>query len=210
MRVPRLLHRIWLGSPIPTWAEEFWSGWRRLHPDWTLHTWCETNLPPLRNQTLYDDAEHLTAGNVWQLRSDIVRYELLWLYGGVYVDCDMEPLRSIAPILEGIDAFAAWERQDVWVNNAILGAAPRHAFVGGLVDGVGASVRANRDRRPNHATGPRYVTALYRQRPSDLHVFPEALFYPYSWSQLERRGESFPEAYTIHHWNNQRTLRGVS
>jgi hypothetical protein len=31
-------------------------------------------------------------------------------------------------------------------------------------------------------------------------VFPPELFYPYLWSEPERRGERFDHAYAVHHW----------
>lgn len=201
--VPRVLHRIWLGGAIPPESERFWERWGQLHPDWLLQTWTEANLPTLWNQQLYDDAAHLTAGNIWQLRSDIVRYELLEAYGGVYVDCDLEPLRNIEPLCT-TSCFAAWETQGVWVNNALLGATAEHPFIGALVTELAASVDANRHRRPNHASGPRYVTRMHVARRGELHVHDQALVYPYRWDELERRDEDFPDAYTVHHWANAR------
>lgn len=202
--IPRILHRIWLGSPIPAESETFWAAWRRLHPDWTLRTWQERTIPPLRNQLCYDDAEQLTAGNVWQLRSDIVRYELLEAFGGVYVDCDLEPRKPLDDLLAGIDCFAAWETTDEWVNNAILGARPHHPFLGRVIAGLPESISRHRTARPNHATGPRYLTRMHHQFPGQLTVFAQALFYPYRWDELERRDDDFPDAYTVHHWANAR------
>lgn len=210
--VPRVLHRVWLGpDPIPDEAERFWEAWRTLLPGWQHVTWTEASvgLWPLENQELYQGAERLTSGNVWQLRSDLVRYEILWRHAGVYVDCDMEPLRSIEPLLPGVSCFAGWEEQGKWVNNAILGATRHHPFIRRLIAGARASVTANAKKRPNHSTGPRFVTQIYRQHPDELHVFDRDIFYPYAHDELWRAGEVFPNAYTVHHWNNQRNLKGV-
>jgi hypothetical protein len=45
------------------------------------------------------------------------------------------------------------------------------------------------------------------QRHDDLMVLPPELVYPFSFTELHRRDESFPEAYTKHHWNNQTKAR---
>lgn len=206
--IPRVAHRIWLGSPIPDEAERFWAEWQRLHPGWAFETWTDDRLPYLRNARLYD--KPATSGNVWQFRSDLVRYELLEQFGGVYVDCDVEPRRRLDELLgEDVRCFAGWEQQDVWIGNAIIGALPGHRFVRALVDGLSASVAALSHRRPNHSTGPRYLTRTHAMRPDELTVFAQDLFYPYSWSQLDRANNDFPEAFTVHHWNNQRTVRGA-
>ena len=54
-------------------------------------------------------------------RSDIIRLEVLFRFGGVYVDTDVECLRPIDPLLrEGADFFAAYMRPGT-VNNAVIG-----------------------------------------------------------------------------------------
>jgi len=204
VKIPRLFHRIWLGSAIPAESDEWWQTWEQLHPGWDLVTWTEANLPRLTNQRIYDEAETLTAGNVWQFRSDIARYELLAEHGGVYLDTDFEPRRNIEPLLGDVDCFAAWELQDIWIANGFMGATPDHRFIGRLIEQLPSSVRENRTRRPNHATGPRYLTRMHRRHPGEMHVLDQRHVYPYSWDELHRRAEEFPDVYAIHHWANAR------
>ena len=76
----------------------------------------------LTNQQLYDDAEvYVSERYAGQLRSDLARYDILWRYGGVYVDCDLEALRPIDDLLD-VPGFAGWETDGVWVNNAMASA----------------------------------------------------------------------------------------
>ena len=89
--------------------------WTGHHPDWALRLWTEENLPeglrrPEVHELLRQPAE----------RADILRLELLHREGGVYVDVDVECLRPIDPLLDGVACFAG--RLDSGrITNTVLG-----------------------------------------------------------------------------------------
>src|SRR3954452_9252859 len=87
--IPRIIHRVWLGDgAMPPEYEAFGETWAQHHPGWEMRLWRSSDLPPLRNQDLFDRATSFAQ------QSDIARYELLLRHGGVYVDTDFECLRS--------------------------------------------------------------------------------------------------------------------
>jgi mannosyltransferase OCH1-like enzyme len=198
---------------MPARFEDYGRTWLQHHPDWRMVLWTDGILPSLEHQDAYDAAEELTAGNVWQLRSDIVRYEVLWRYGGVYADCDFECLRSIEPLIEGVESFAAWEEQAQWIANGLMGCTPRHWFLRALLDGLAASIDSNRTQRPNRSTGPQYLTRMYRAHGGLDTVLDQHLIFPYSYRDLDRVGRGYPnewDCYLVHHWSNQRARRGLA
>jgi hypothetical protein len=153
----------------------------------------------------------LCPDHLGQLRGDLLRYEILERFGGVYVDADFECLRPIDGLLKGIDCFCAWEIQDRWINNAIIGSVPAHPFIERLIRGLPASVRRNRGARPNRVSGPQYVTRSWRRDGARVKVFDQGIFYPYGYKEIASHGpgETWPKAYAAHHWANQRRERGV-
>lgn len=209
--IPRVIHRIWLDGDEPEWTRVFAGTWDQ--PGWTVEQWDEERLReelfPLDNQPLYDRAEEIAPGNEGQFRTDLARYELLYRRGGVYVDADFECLRPIDPLIGDLDCFAAWEKQDQYVNNAIMGCIPEHPFLGRLVVGLSFNVAAQLGHRPNVMTGPHYVTRTWDYFSAECYVFPEKLFYPYAYNELHRHKETFDDAYAVHHWANQRRRRNV-
>lgn len=198
--IPRIFHRIWLGGPEPAQHWLWMQSWRRYHPDWRIITWTDHNLPPLRNQAYFDRAASPAQ------RSDIARYELLARFGGVYLDTDMEALRAIDGLLEGVEFFCAYE-DEVWLNIAILGCVPENAVMRALVGELPASFESNMGGSINGQSGPQFFTRVVNRLRSDpdgasVAAFPSALFYPYHFSEPQRAGDSFPNAYAAHHWSH--------
>lgn len=210
--IPRVIHQIWVGGPAPAWVHSYRRTWTERHPGWSMRLWTDENLPPMRNRHLYETAgDHVPIENVGQFRSDVARYEILHRVGGVYVDADFECLRPIDNLLGEVDCFAAWEVQDRWVANGIMGSVPGHPFVDRLIDGLPDSVRLLRGQTPNRSTGPRYLTGLHRQRPGELTVLPSWLFFPYLHHELNTAKARPPwpsRCYAVHHWANRRRILG--
>lgn len=202
MTIPRVFHSLWLGDPMPSHLREYVATWTRIHPGWTHRIWTDDDLDWLKNQDLYDFAEAITRSH-GQFRADVARYEILYRHGGIWVDCDFEAVAPIDELLLGVDCFAAWETDDVWVGNAILGSVPGHLFLAELIEGLSANVKAHRGARPTVLSGPQYLTPVAKRH--DIEIFASEMFYPYRYDQLDRDGEDFPAAYGIHHWNNKRT-----
>lgn len=204
-----LIHRIWVGGSEPEWLRPYADTWLTHHPDRTLVKWTDDTVPqlfPLHNQDIYDRAEEIAPNHVGQLRADVLRYEILYRFGGWYVDADFYCLKPLTPLVEWFDCWATFEKQDVWVNNALMGATPGHPFIGRLIDGLADSVRPG--ARPAQMTGPQYLT---RQRDSRMVVFAERLFYPYSHSEVREHpvDAHFPDCLAVHVWHNKRRERGL-
>jgi mannosyltransferase OCH1-like enzyme len=197
--IPKVLHHIWIGGPLPEHLDGYVDTWRDHHPGWDHIMW--SNFDWLQNQYFYDHADEITP-HVGQFRADLARYEILHRHGGVYVDCDFECRRPLDELIDRLDAFAAWETDDVWVNNAIIGARAGHGALARVILSIPMNVALNRGKRPNVMTGPQLLTPIWRR--STATTFPSALFYPYRWDELDRRDEDFPDAYAVHHWENAR------
>ncbi len=182
--IPRLFHQIWLGpDPIPVEYEGYRVTWQRHHPGWETKLWTEENIPSdLERRETYDRLRRPAE------RSDLLRIELLYREGGVYVDLDFECLRSIEPLLEGVELFCAYIDPGR-VNNAIVGSIPGHPL---LERGI-RELRPREDYGPvdKEGTGPLFLNRLVAGDPG-VTIFDEGLFYPRTPAAVEA-------AYAIHH-----------
>lgn len=225
--IPRTIHQIWVGGPVPKHLQELMATWRELHPGWAYRLWTDTEVrgEEWAHWDLLEMADVYAGSSVGQFRADILRYEILNAYGGIYVDADFEAKRPLDELLEGITAFAAWEREPGegpplhgWINNAIMGAYRGHPWLRTILSrlrGHVVDMRATGTRRPNLLTGPQYITPLTlgfvgEDNPDGqrVRIFPKDYFYPYLWNELGRGRDEFPDAYAVHHWENRRRGRG--
>lgn len=185
---------------MPLQLQEFVEGWRTRHPGWETCIWTEANLPPLVNAATFASAQSPAQ------KADILRYELLYNYGGVYVDTDFECLKNIEPLLGGVKAFAACEAWNI-VSIGILGSTPGHPLLQKAIELVPGSFQ-NHEHVPDQ-TGPLFFSKIafdYVARyPGSVHLFDRHFFYPYHWKEPHRRHESFPWAFAVHHWNGSWT-----
>jgi mannosyltransferase OCH1-like enzyme len=183
LRVPRIFHQIWLGpNPLPEEFARYQRTWLEHHPGWELRCWTDDNLPgDLRRREVYEPLRFPAE------RADILRLELLWRDGGVYLDTDMECLRCIEPIIDGLDFFTGYMKPDR-VNNAFVGAVSGHPILDRAVHEVRPRNRYGLDKA---AAGPLFLDRLVRDYP-EVTIFEPAFFYP--TTPAERTS-----AYAIHH-----------
>jgi len=191
--IPRILHRVFLDDPIPDEFEAYWAGFKRLMPDWEFFTWNDSgDLGWMQNRREFDEAT-TDAG-----RSDVLRYELMATFGGVYVDTDVECLRSFDPLLAG-DPFIGWEDHNL-LCPTVMGAPAHHPAMVALLAALPSWFRRYRGAKPNRQTGPYFATSVLRGR-SDVTLLPPVAFYPVHWSAKRDLGGPYPaESYAVHHW----------
>lgn len=100
-QIPRILHQIWLGNnkmPADQW--KWTKQWARLCRadgiDYRLWQDADIHSDAIPFSMINRDA-YLGATTMAQ-KADILRLELLYQYGGIYMDTDVEPVKSIAPL----------------------------------------------------------------------------------------------------------------
>jgi mannosyltransferase OCH1-like enzyme len=168
---------------LPDEHERWQQTWREQHPGWKVKLWGEGDIPagclrPEVHERLRHPAE----------RSDILRLEILRQEGGVYVDTDMECLRPVDELLDGVALFLG-DLKPGRTNNAIIGAVPGHPLLEEALRGMRPAQVFGED--PKDGTGPHYLDRLVSARRDSITIFPPAFFYP--------PVEQPDDAYAIHH-----------
>jgi inositol phosphorylceramide mannosyltransferase catalytic subunit len=182
--IPRIFHQVWVGpEPLPEEYRAYQQTWLKHNPGWELRVWTDDNLlPDFVRPEVYEVLRQPAE------RSDMLIFEVLHRFGGVYVDTDFECLRSIEGLLEGVEIFCAYSHDDR-LNNAIMGSVQAHPLMErGLLE---LRPRTTYGRVDKYGTGPFFVTELFVGRP-EVTLFQRDLFYP-------RTPEAARSAYGIHH-----------
>jgi hypothetical protein len=128
--------------------------------------------------------------------------DLVYRYGGVYLDCDMKLLRPLDALAQGYDFFVASEDGHE-LTNAAFGARSRHPAMRALIECL-LGAEPNWQGDPAAMTGPGLFTRLLQGR-QDLTVLPRQTFYPYNFDEpaTPPHRHTFGEHTWAHSWKEQ-------
>ena len=94
INIPKIIHLTYKDKNIPSVWKTTISEWRKYHPDWQIWFWTDKeNRELIKTQypaylKLYDSYEYGIQ------RADMIRYFILYTYGGLYSDMDIQPTKS--------------------------------------------------------------------------------------------------------------------
>ena len=183
-QIPKHLHQVWIGSSPPPyqWINSFRKRFRDKYPDWKYSLWREEDIAriPFKNRHIYDD-EHQLSGKV-----NILRYELLYQFGGIYIDADMEWLneKPLDDLIENskTTGFFAGKEDNNMLANSVIGSVPENPVLGLLIyflEHIYLKARKEWKLETWQSTGPRLFSEVSRHFP--ITIFPQYYFYPKSW-----------------------------
>jgi inositol phosphorylceramide mannosyltransferase catalytic subunit len=201
MRIPHIIHQIWLGSPFPEKYREWQASWMHHHPDWEYRLWTEKEIDQLHmeNRDLYDASYNFGE------KSDIARYEILYQFGGIYVDTDYECLQSFDELTKAVDFFIGIQPLDtscVQLGIGIIGSIPRQELLKIVIEKIGFQTT----RQIIARTGPLFFTKMFCEYAPRIKgrimPLPASYLYPRSYYDNPEKREEWmrPESLAVHHW----------
>ena len=102
--IPKSIHYCWFGrSELTPLAKKCLASWRQFFPDYEIKEWNEDNFDV--NIIPYT-ADAYKAGK-YAFVSDYARFWVLYHFGGVYFDTDVEVIRPMDDVLENVNKLAA-------------------------------------------------------------------------------------------------------
>jgi len=236
IKIPRYLHVIWLGSKFPPAYESFYRSWLAHHPSWVHIFWTDnpanygygtvvlTSFDELKDyleahardegvlivmdtsKLVFDNKVFFDVSRNYGERSDILRWEIIFRFGGLYVDADFECIRPLDELHYCYDFYTGLQPLDtkyVQLGAALFGAVPGHPIVAACVYGI----KNNQHILPIVAkTGPMHFTRSFLMHVNDGNyiniAFPASFFYPRGYDQRTLPTECWQknEAFAVHHW----------
>jgi mannosyltransferase OCH1-like enzyme len=234
-KIPLIIHHIWLGSSLPKYAQHFRKTWIDNHPDWTFVLWTDHPSPefgsvvldsfqslkdylelPGREQFLVMDMRKIILHNQHAFgkvaknygeKSDILRYEILYEIGGLYVDTDFECLKPFDELHYGLAFYTGITHNRLFcLYNGLIASASKSPILAEAIKGLHA--------KPHHPdslsySGPYYFLDCYKKRYREISdgvvAFPTSFFYPWPGKFRKQTGKLVrkwirPESLAIHHW----------
>ena len=103
--IPKVIHYCWFGgNPIPEKDRRYIEGWKEKCPDYEIIEWNERNYDVSKNKYMAQAYEE----KKWGFVSDYARLDLVYQYGGIYFDTDVELLKPLDNLLE-LEMFCGFE-----------------------------------------------------------------------------------------------------
>lgn len=224
--IPKIIHYCWFGGKgLPDLAKQCIASWRKYCPDYEIVEWNESNFD--LDQCRY--VKEAYKEKKWAFVSDYARFWILFNFGGVYIDTDVEFIKPIddlvqrgaymgcEPALVGMNNEESLKNLKYLVNPGIGISAPaHHPFLKRILD-----IYATRSfYKPSgeldlytvvQTTTAALVECGYQdsneiQNVADITIYPVGYFCPKNY--YTGILQITPNTYSIHHytasWQNMR------
>lgn len=202
--IPKIIHYVWVGNKkLPPEVKRMIDTWRTYCPDYEIIEWNETNFD-IQSARYTREAYRKKK---WAFVSDYIRLKVLYQYGGIYLDTDMELLKPLDDFLS-YSFFAGFESKD-YISAGIIGSAPQHYLTKRLFDvyqdlSYDAETHFSTIVTKNTNQINKFYNCEFKdngtiQYPEpDIAFFPQDYFYP--GSMKLRNFIPTENSYTIHHY----------
>ena len=127
--IPKIIHFVWCGGGKK--SELFYrclESWKKFCPDYKIMEWNEDNFDI--SASLYSSQAY--SKKKFGFVPDYIRAKVLYDYGGIYVDTDVEITKSFDDLLEN-DFLISFEN-GAYLETAVLGSIPHHPFLKKMCD----------------------------------------------------------------------------
>lgn len=126
--IPKKIHYCWFGGkPIPDKLMKCMNTWKQFCPDYEIFEWNEQNYDISKNyfmRTAYENRQ-------WAFVPDYARVDIIYEHGGIYLDTDVELIKSMDELIYN-KAFFCAEVSGGIATGLGFGACARNRVVGEL------------------------------------------------------------------------------
>lgn len=208
--IPKVIHYCWFGgNDLPQSAVRCIESWKKYFPDYEIIEWNEQNYNTSKNKYIEDAYKEKKYAFV----SDFARFDILYNYGGVYFDVDVEVIKDMSCILmQG--PFMGCERrpidnEEILVNPGLgIGAEPQMSFLKQMLDLYNTISFYDQEGNINQKTIVMYTTEQFRrygltngkemQHVAGFNIYPWQFFCP--MDARSGRIDISDDTYTIHYF----------
>ena len=198
--IPKIIHYCWLsGDPYPNLIEKCISSWKKHLPDYDFILWDTSRIDINSNKWLkqaYDNKKYAFA-------ADYIRFYALYHYGGIYLDADVEVLKSFNTLLNQPQFIGEEAGGDI--EAAVMGAEKGLPWIKECLDHYEnrSFVKSNGyfDMKPV----PLLVNSVVSKM--NINIFPYYYFSPkdYNIGKIEVNNST----YCIHHFDGKWVKVGI-
>ena len=129
-RIPKIIHYCWIGGkPIPEHNKKIMESWKKFCPDYEIKEWNESNYDFTKNRYMREAFEN----KQWAFAPDYARLDIIYEYGGIYLDVDVELIKPLDNLLD-LKGFAGFDQGNHCNFGEGFGALPKLPIIKDLRD----------------------------------------------------------------------------
>lgn len=189
--IPKKIHYCWFSEkPMPLFLQECVQGWRELCPDYEIKEWNEKNYDVADIPYVEEAYKNGSYGFV----ADVARLDILYQYGGVYLDTDVTLLKSLDELLYQ-PAFVGVEKWGNINTGGGCGAVAHHPMIREMLEYRKCFHFLQKDGSRDTATNGLYETIPFlrhgmkvdntMQIINGVTIYPSCVFHPYDYMSCE-------------------------
>ncbi|MDE7430436.1 MAG: hypothetical protein K2N34_00725 [Lachnospiraceae bacterium] len=203
--IPKKIHYIWFGGgDIPQNLQRSIDSWRKYCPDYEIIRWDESNYDVRKCLYMRQAYQHKRYSFV----TDYAKIDILYNYGGIYMDTDVEVIRSLDDLLYQ-EAFTSVEKWQVinfgGCSGAVCGHPSLEAYLqawekrelireDGTLDTLSSGYVDTRVALDNG-----FTMNGQNQTVLGMNIYTYDYFHPYDY--MSGRTEITDDTYAIHRFN---------
>ena len=182
--IPKIIHYCWFGkNPLPGSAIKCINSWHKFFPDYEIKEWNEDNF----DVNIIPYTAEAYKAKKYAFVSDYARFWILYRYGGIYFDTDVEVVEQMDDIVErgpfmGVEVAAKGTNPPAINPGLGLGTIRGLALYKSIIDYYAPLHFLKKDGSFNQVTVVKHVTKVLEKngmRPTnDLQVVAGVWIYP--------------------------------
>lgn len=206
--IPKIIHYCWFGrGKQPQLAEKCILSWRKYLPDYEIKEWNEDNF----DVNIIPYTKEAYQCKKYAFVSDYARFWILYHYGGIYFDTDVEVIKPMEDIIAK-GGFMGFENNGATTTGVApglgLGVNPGHGLYKEIMDHYEKEHFVNTDGSLNFETVVERVTDILLnhglKRQNVLQIVDGVRIYPYDYfcpvQITDGKIRITENTYTIHHY----------
>ena len=204
MKIPKVIHYCWFGgNPLSDSAVKCIESWKKFLPDYQLIEWNENNF----NIEKLEYTKEAYVAEKYAFVSDVARIEALYQHGGIYMDTDVEVLKTFTPLLDARCILGMEEKE--YVATSFMAFEKEHPLVKQFLNLYESISFFDKNGQIITGTNVAKLTNLliekgfvqenyYQELEEGIKIYPKEFFSPYDY--INCHYNITENSYCVHHF----------
>lgn len=200
--IEKKIHYIWFGGEKPEKIKKCIESWYKYLPDYEIIEWNEKNIDIESEKKKNKFFKLCYEKKIWGVITDYLRTNILYKYGGIYLDADVEIIKPITPLLN-CNFFLGYESESD-ICYAVIGSVPKHNFLEKMKKFYETEVWESNlyiSTSIIEMIMKKYYFSNEKLEEEKIKIYSKEYFYPYHWSEKFSPECIKENTYAIHRWD---------